>query len=228
MNALLGALKRPSPRQGSFRSSQSTFMQNGSCMHERAWTAPAAIYKPDRARQSFVPMSTIERVEEVVTRQTGLVLTNQEREAILEVSYLAIAADRKLREEEVAAFRAVAARLRDKVGDPQVGPYRKTISAEENRQLSARELNAILDKFANGLARSDADARLRELSKHLARPEARASAYRVAYALALCDLDASDAEFEFDLQLIDSLGLSQEEAEALADEVMQVFNGSEG
>jgi hypothetical protein len=171
-------------------------------------------------------MSTIERVEEVVTQKSDLVLTRAEREAILEVSYLAIAADHKLRDEELAAFRAVATRLRDQVGDPEEGPMsRRPLPLAENRSLSEKELNAILDKFAEGLTREGADARLRELAQHLTRPEAKATAYRVAFALALCDLETGDAEFEFDLQLIDSLGLAHEEAESLADEVMLVFNG---
>lgn len=169
-------------------------------------------------------MATTVQVESVIPSDPDLVLTAGEREAILEVAYLAIAADRQLREEELVAFRAVAARLRDLVGDPAEGPTsRRPLAPAENRTLSDKELNAILDRFADGIARSDADERLRVLSKSLTRAEASRVAYKVAYALALCDLDTSDEEFEFDLQLIDSLGLSHAEAKGLADEVMQVF-----
>ena len=173
----------------------------------------------------------IEAVETVVPDDPELVLSPTEREAILEIGYLAIAADRQLRDEELEAFRGVASRLRDLVGDPDVGPSSKAAPSAhgdraqlaERAALSDHELDALLNRYAEGLARSDADERLRDLAKALTRPDARAVAYKVAYALALCDLDTSDPEFEFDLQLIDSLGLSQEEAEALADQVMEAF-----
>lgn len=172
--------------------------------------------------------TTPERVEAVVPRDPALVLSKAEREAILEISYLAIAADRKLRDEEIDAFRRVAARLRDLVGDPEAGPASKRpLTPVENYEITDQELADLLDHYAAGLARSDADARLRDISRALVRPEARAVAYKVAYALALCDLDTSDPEFEFDLQLIDSLDLSQEQADAFADEVLQVFNSHE-
>lgn len=172
-------------------------------------------------------MPTTDRVGlvgEVVTRDPAFVITTDERDAILEVAYLAIAADRSLRDDELAAFRIVAERLRDRTGKPGDAPAAAPPS--ENRRLSQAELDAVLDKFAAGISRADADTRLRALAGRLARPEARRGAYKIAYALALSDLDTSDAEFEFDLQLIESLGLSQEEAEELAGEVVSVFNGA--
>ncbi|MDB4992802.1 MAG: hypothetical protein JWM74_234 [Myxococcaceae bacterium] len=166
-------------------------------------------------------MATVEQVEQVVPAPGTLRLSPREREAILEVAYLAIAADRKLNDEELEAFRAVASRLREIAPhDPNAPPP----SREEHRTMSDRELNAILNRFADGLERSAADERLRAISKELQRPEVRHLAYKVAYALALCDLETSDEEFEFDLQLIDSLELTREEADTLADEVMAVFN----
>lgn len=166
----------------------------------------------------------IQAVGDVVPNDPELVLSAPEREAILEIAYLAIAADRTLREEELEAFRGVAGKLRDLVGDPAEGPTSKhPLALRENRELTDRELARLLDHYAAGLARSAADERLRVLAGALGRPEAKAVAYKVAYALALCDLDTSDPEFEFDLQLIDSLGLTQDEAGALADEVLQAF-----
>lgn len=52
-------------------------------------------------------------------------------------------------------------------------------------------------------------------------------AYKLAYALSLCDLETTDEEFKFDLELIDSLRLTQDEATALADEVHDVFGSNE-
>jgi len=160
-------------------------------------------------------MATIQQVQNVVPAGGTLVLTAGEREAILEIAYLAIWADHKLRDEEIAAFRAVASRLSN------------LVEKDAGRELSDRELNAILDRFAKGLERAEADERLRVLCAGLTRTAPRGLAYKLAYALALCDLETTDEEFEFDLQLIDSLKLTQDEASALADEVHDVF-GSVG
>ncbi len=164
-------------------------------------------------------MGTLERIGDVVP---ALTLTAREREAILELSYLAIAADRKLMPEEIEAFRAIASRLREVVPSDEPPPSR-----EVHALLSDRELNALLDKYGAGLDRAASGERLHAVAGDLRRPEARDVGYKVAYALALCDLETSDEEFEFDLDLIDALELPQERAEELADEVMRVFNGSE-
>lgn len=166
-------------------------------------------------------MATVAQVEQVVPAPGTFRMSPREREAILEVAYLAIAADRKLNDEELEAFRGVASRLREIA--PQ-DPAAAAPSRDEHRSMSDRELNAILDRFAEGVDRSAADERLRAVAKELVRPEIRSLAYKVAYALALCDLETSDKEFEFDLQLIDSLELSRDQADTLADEVMAVFN----
>lgn len=162
-------------------------------------------------------MATIQQVQNVVPARGTLVLTAGEREAILEIAYLAIWADHKLRDEEIAAFRAVASRLRDLVAK----------DGAASGELSDRDLNAILDRFAKGLERAEADERLRVLCAGLTRTAPRGLAYKLAYALSLCDLETTDEEFEFDLQLIDSLKLTQDEASTLADEVHDVFGSVE-
>ena len=175
-------------------------------------------------------MASLDQVGSVVPSK--LDLTPKERDAVLEIAYLAIAADRVLREEEVEAFRKVAARLQGK------------------DDISEGELGTLLDRFTNRLdhtkatvipgddvddsmteraklLRAEADERLRVLVQDLPRIETRALAYKVAYALALCDLETTDEEFEFDLQLVDSLGLSHDQAGELADEVVAAFGGME-
>jgi hypothetical protein len=94
---------------------------------------------------------------------------------------------------------------------------------DESAQLSTRELDVLLDRFAGAQDRAAEGDRLRELGAKLPRPEHRALAYQLAYALSLVDLHASDPEFEFDLQLIDGLGLDQARAEELAAEVQELF-----
>lgn len=143
-----------------------------------------------------------------------LSLTKDEAAAILEIAFLAIAADRKLRDEELLAFRGVAGRLRDLSSDK---------AGAAPHEVGDRELDQILEGFSEDMDRNVAEERLRALGAQIARPEIKALAYKVAYALALCDLDTSDEEFEFDLQLVDALGLPQDQVEELEDAVMQAF-----
>ncbi|MEO8876194.1 MAG: hypothetical protein ABI461_11450 [Polyangiaceae bacterium] len=173
-------------------------------------------------------MATAEQVANVVPSK--LDLSPRERDAVLEIAYLAIAADRVLNEEEVEAFRSVAARLRG-----------------ETSPMSEQELGTLLDRFSNRLEhtkatmvpgddaedseterdrllRAEADERLRALCTDLPRAETRELAYKIAYALALCDLETTDEEFEFDRQLVDALGLSIDKAGELADEVVMAFS----
>jgi hypothetical protein len=172
-------------------------------------------------------MATAEQVGNIVPKQ--LDLSPKESDAILEIAYLAIAADRVLNEEEVEAFRAVASKLRGGDGS-----------------RSEAELGTILDRFTNRLEhtkatmipgddaedsetererlmRAEADERLRALCTDLPRADTRELAYKIAYALALCDLESTDEEFEFDLQLVDALGLSADRAADLNDAVVFAF-----
>lgn len=121
-------------------------------------------------------------------------LTSEERAAVLETALLAIASDGVIDATEAAAFIAIAERLGGD-GAP------------------------MLVRFEGGLSRDEADLRLLEVAKHLGTAEARTLAYRAAYALSLADEEASDGEFEFDLQLLDALDLSQAEADRLVEEV---------
>ncbi|MEO7112864.1 MAG: hypothetical protein ABI183_20645 [Polyangiaceae bacterium] len=173
-------------------------------------------------------MATAEQVGNVVPKQ--LDLTPKESDAVLEIAYLAIAADRVLNEEEVAAFKQVASKLRGGDGS-----------------MSEAELGTLLDRFTNRLEhtratmepaedmddvdderkrllRAEADERLLALTADLPRMETRELAYKLAYALALCDLETTDDEFEFDLQLVDALGINSDRAGELADDVVMQFN----
>ena len=141
----------------------------------------------------------------------SLSLSKAEADGILEIAFLAIAADRKLHDEELVAFRAVAGRLRQLSGSASAPT------------VSDRDFELILERFGPDLDREVAEEHLRARGAELTRPEARKLAYQVAYALALCDLETSDEEFEFDLQLIDALALTTEEADALEDEVLDAF-----
>jgi hypothetical protein len=136
-------------------------------------------------------------------------LPPSEIDAVVEIAYLTIAADRRLADEEVAAFHRVLERLR---GSP----------------VAQAELDKVLDDMydradaARG-ERGYADERLRALAGKMSVP-ARELAYKVAYAMGLADMDSSDEEFELDLQLQDALEITNDRAEALADEVMAVLD----
>lgn len=156
--------------------------------------------------------NAVERVIGVVPPNTTLVLTKEESAAVLEIAFLAIAADHNLREEELEAFRGVAGRLRD-----------LCTQGEAPHEVGDRELERILESFSGDMDRTVADERLRVVSGLIKRQEIRELAYKVAYALALCDLATSDEEFEFDLQLVDALGLNHGDVDRLEDEVLAAF-----
>lgn len=151
-----------------------------------------------------------------VVPETGVSLSQDEAGAILEISFLAIAADRKLRDEELEAFRHVAGRLR-------------TLAGTGSDDVTDRDFEKILESFSADIDqvtdRDALDERLRRVCGRIKRPEIRQLAYKVAYALALCDLDTSDEEFEFDLQLLEALELTTEQSERLEGEVLEVFQG---
>jgi len=158
-----------------------------------------------------------------VVPTSGIGLTEKEADAIFEIAYLAILADHKLSDDEIEAFRGVVARVRRVVGADVNSPYRQA-SEPAVAKLSNAELDAVLDDLRGRTERVDADERLRVLAKGLS-PMAREVAYKIAFALGLADMDSSDEEFEFDLQLVDALEFPSERAEELSDDVMAVLNG---
>jgi hypothetical protein len=139
-----------------------------------------------------------------------------EVDAILEIAYLTIAADRRLTEQELDAFRAVLERLRA-ISTGLMGPVSRT---QLDKTLDDMYLRA--DSARESSRTGYDDERLQQLGTKL-KPPAREIAYKVAYAIGLVDMDSSDEEFQLDLQLVDALELTNERAEALANEVLSVF-----
>jgi len=160
-------------------------------------------------------MSVSELIALVVPeKRDGAALSPPEIDAIVEIAYLTIAADRRLDTEEITAFRRVVERLR---GEPiSEGALDRILDEMYGRAERARGKD---DSASHGYA----DERLRALAGKMT-TSARELAYRVAYAMGLADMEASDEEFELDLQLVDALELSNDRAEELADEVMDVLN----
>jgi hypothetical protein len=144
--------------------------------------------------------SRFARVDVARVLQAGGELTAIEGEAILEIAYLSTVVDGRLSDEEIAAFASVAARL-------------KTTAIE------GRKLDELLDGYARHIEHRDIAERLADLAKSLTRDEAKKTAYKVAFAMALCDLGTSDEETDFDDALVDLLGLSIEDVDSLESEV---------
>jgi len=130
--------------------------------------------------------------------------TPAEIDAILEVAYLATQADGDLDEEEEQAFRALATAL-GVTGD----------------------VATVLDRFAAAIEHTDAGERLAKVSTALATPLASETAYKVAFAMALCDLADNDEEDDFDDALVQALRLSEEKADELAAQVYEAIGGED-
>jgi len=109
----------------------------------------------------------------------------KEADAILEVAYLTTAADGRLSDEEYESFRAVASKLR-------------AMAAGATAQVSDATLNKLFERYAERIDHAERMDRLKALRADLQRPEARDLAYKVAYAMSLCDLETGDDEAEFD------------------------------
>ncbi len=132
-------------------------------------------------------------------------------ESILEIAYLAIAADRRIEPTEVAAFAHVGARL----------------LGHDAAALPSDQVDGWLDHFRARLDRSTARERIEAVAASLPLQDARLAAYRIAFFLGIVDLDASDREFEFDLQLVASLGLDQDTVDRIAAEVNEAITPPE-
>jgi hypothetical protein len=136
-------------------------------------------------------------------------------EAILEIAYLTMAVDEELRDEEIDAFSVIAAAMFGTVGG-------------EGARLDNAALRKWLEKFSGDFDRASIQVRLEAAVQLLGKDhEARLTAYRVACLMALSDMDAADQEFEFDLDLIASLGIGQEEADRVLEEVNQAVSPPE-
>lgn len=142
-------------------------------------------------------------VEKVVAGWAALEPTAAELEAALELAYLAIASDHVVTATEVEAFAIVMERL--------FGP-----------ELTAKRIAGVLEQYEDQLDRSGLKERLKKVARQLRRPQVRDRAYQLAYAMVMCDLDTNLNEFEFDHALREQLGLSEDEAEALVDGVIDL------
>ncbi len=137
-------------------------------------------------------------------------LTDDERRAILEIAYCVVVADQHVHDAEREALRMIA---------------RKLASPTQSMPDIDDDTTALLARLEAAGDREVQTARLNRVAAQLTTPESRTTAYKIACALAQADEDASDGEFEMDLDLISALDLSQPEADRLLEEVTRTLRG---
>jgi len=141
-------------------------------------------------------------------------LTAAEAHAIMKVAFLAGEADGRIADEEQDAFSGLCKALRALVD-------------AKNAQMTDDALEKTLDAFTAKLDKSGRKACLAEAAGALGRELPRDLAYKVAVAMSLTDLDRSDAEGDFDDELIAALKLSEEQADTLAGDVYAALEGED-
>ena len=146
-------------------------------------------------------MRSILNISAVLGDVSELQLHPKEMEDVLTVAYLAMCADGHLSEEKVDTFeRAVQGLL-----GAQGTALRATLLMTRLGRLSELRGPAAL---------------LLEAAHRLKSTAAR-QAYKLAYAMLLSSVDTNDQEFLFEDRLREALGLSEQDAEQLMDEVVE-------
>ena len=130
----------------------------------------------------------------------GLSPSAEQIDVLLEIAYLVTAVDGRLADEELAAFGAIAARLRG------------------SDALTIADLDALLQRYGSHVERDEIEARVKLLAPTLPR-ELHAVVYRLALGLAFVDQDPSEAEDRLHKVLGDVLDLTPEIRAALSRQV---------
>lgn len=126
--------------------------------------------------------------------------SERDAETLLELAYLVTAADGKLLDEELAAFSAIAARIRGK------------------STLETAEVDALVDQFAHHVEAHEIETRVRVLAPTL--PESlHEIAYKLALGIAFVDHDPSNEEDRLHGVLGDALGIAPGRRAAISREV---------
>jgi hypothetical protein len=124
---------------------------------------------------------------------------------VLEIAFLMTAVDGRLADEELPAYREVAAWVRGKV-------------------VSDDDFGGLLERFSGNIETGDIESRVRAIAPALP-AELREVTFKIAMGLALVDQDASPEEDALVGILFEGLGLSEPRADALAAEVRSAFGG---
>lgn len=131
----------------------------------------------------------------------------EQQDVLLELAFLATAADGRLHDDELHAFIEIASRLR---GKPQAD----------------KDVDALLDRFGGTIEQRDIEARVHKIAPTLP-TELRPIAFKLAVALGVVDLDASEDESELQAVLAEALGLDDDKVGELTAEVYASLDAGE-
>jgi tellurite resistance protein len=137
-------------------------------------------------------------------------LTVDEARAVLHIGLYACEADGSIADEEQEAFTALAAAVRE-------------LAAPSDAKLSDKALDAMIGEATTDLDRNGRESGLARAGKMLDREIARQTAYKVAIAMGLTDMDEKAGEVELDEELATLFGLTPEAARTLTADVYAAF-----
>lgn len=129
----------------------------------------------------------------------GLKPSTEHADVLLELAYLATAIDGRLDDDELAAYKEIATRLRGK-------------------DVSDSDLDALLDRFGGNVDHADITERLQKIAPTLPE-ELRPVAFKLAVGLSVADLDASGDESDLQVALAEALGFDDARVDELTAEV---------
>jgi Tellurite resistance protein TerB len=131
------------------------------------------------------------------------VASTEHGDVLLELSYLMAAADGRLADAELAAYKLIVASVR-------------------GAAPSEADVSALLERFGGTLEKGEIEERVRTIAKTLP-ADLREVAFKLAIGLALVDDEAHDAENQLVGVLYEALDLAEDRADALAAEVRSAF-----
>ena len=141
-------------------------------------------------------------------------ISTEEADAILEVAYLTASADREWSEEEAKSFRALVAPV-------------TALTGAVGQTLSPGAELALFDRFEARLAHATPRERVEVLASILKSEALRALAYRVAFAMSVCDLATGGDEGTFLDALAAAFALDGR-VDELSAEVYAALAGADG
>jgi hypothetical protein len=130
----------------------------------------------------------------------------EQQDVLLELAYLATAADGKLHDEEIDAFTDLVGRLRGK-------------------KVSDADVGALMNKFGR-LHQSEIADRVHALAPKLS-SDLQSLAFKLAVGLGVADLDATEEESELQAVLAEALGFDDAKVGELTDEVYAALNAGD-
>jgi hypothetical protein len=139
-------------------------------------------------------------IENILPEGIHVRLSPAERDALLEIAALAMAADGILRNEEFEVF---------------INAMRRLYGTDADMTTARRKVEQMVER-----EEWDADARLRELAASLSPGFARELAFKLGCLMTVSDFTLYGDEIAFDNDLRSALGLTPDEAEKLAAEVV--------